>query len=175
MREAEALPHPFEDNGELELDAEFAAEGVARLGPAAAGWRSRIAKSLRKLATALRPLDQWALAHRPTTHVDGWSPALTAAFVSLLDWPDRELPWCLVQGFQVVGRIPPSGVHKQVDADDTTHEELISLLLGESAAEFVDELEADTRVHEHAQRILEVTQEEIDLGLSRPLETRASL
>ena len=81
------------------------------------------------------------------------------------------MPWALVEGFQVVGKIPESGIHRKIDCEDYSNEYLRTELLRTSAT-FVDELEADTRVDENAQEILEVTEEEIALGLARNFETR---
>ena len=100
---------------------------------------------------------------------------LTACWVSLLDLPDRDLPLCLVEGFQVIGRTPPSNIHKKVEYGDIPDADLRAELLGDNATAFVDSLETDLRIHEHAEGILKVTLEEICLGLARPLETRQEL
>ena len=172
---AKRISHPFENESRLELDAQFAVEGLVRMGRNATRWRSRVSATLRKISRALAPLDNWALNKRPTQHVAGWSPVLTACWVSLLDWPDRDLPLCLVEGFQVIGRIPPSNIHKKVEYEDIPDADLRAELLGDNAAAFVDSLETDLRIHEHAEEILKVTLEEIGLGLARPLETRQEL
>ena len=100
---------------------------------------------LRHMVGALKPLDQWALAHRPTHHCPGWSPVLTAAFIHILRWKDRMLPWCLVDGFQVVGKIPPSGIHRDTEEQERTDEELRAELLGTNAIKYVNELEKNCR------------------------------
>ena len=48
-------------------------------------------------------------------------------------------------------------------------------MLGPSAIEYVDQLERNLKPHPHAEAILVATQEEIDLNLARPLETRADV
>ena len=48
-------------------------------------------------------------------------------------------------------------------------------LLGPAATEFIDRLEADRRVPEHAWDVLKARDEEIELGLACPYETRAQL
>ena len=109
----------------------------------------------------------------------------------LLGWRDRDLPWALVAGFTVVGDIDACGVHKPVAQDTarpvdnalaamhgmrlTRHEELRQGLLGEHAVEYIHKLEANRSVHVHAAEILDATQKEIDLGLARPLETKAEV
>ena len=45
-------------------------------------------------------------------------------------------------------------------------------LLGEYAKNFVDELEADTRIHPQSEAILKATLEEIELGLAQPLRSK---
>ena len=124
------------------------------------------------MAKALSPLDRWALNHRPTRHCPGWAPVLTAAFVHLLEWRDRALPMALVEGFQVVGAIPASRIHRPLDTEVRSNEALRSELLGPSAIRYIDSLEADVRIHPHAEDILASIQEEISLGLARPLESR---
>ena len=46
-------------------------------------------------------------------------------------------------------------------------------MLGEAAEKFVDDLEGDRRIHQHADRILAVTKQEMELGLMGPLQDRA--
>ena len=111
-----------------------------------------------------------------------------AAFIHLLGWRGRTLPWALVAGFEVVGDIPPSGVHRPLEPTTigqshqpsdpnahTSHHDLRRQLLGQNAIDYVNQLEAKYAPHEHAEEILEVTQKEIDLGLARPLETREGI
>ena len=144
--------HMFSMPVRLETDTEFAVEACARLGPQAMTWRYEVFKSLRRMATAMRPLDVWALNHRPTRHCAGWAPVLTSGFIHLLRWEDRTLPWCLVEGFQVVGKIPPCGIHRTIDStadakwpwheeEEWTDEKLRSELLVTNAIEFINELE----------------------------------
>ena len=175
LEQALHLPHPYNLDYDLEADASFAVDVCARLGPLAPAWRNKVLASIRRVATSLAPLDRWALNHRPTRHCPGWAPVLTAAFVHLLRWEDRDLPWALVAGFQVVGAIPPSRVHRVLDEDAKDNNELREGLLGQSAMDFVDGLEADQRIHQHADGILEATLGEIDFGLARPLESRAEV
>ena len=175
MEEAMQLPHAYNLDVKLEMDVEFAVEACARLGPDAPAWRGKVFEAIRRLARALAPLDAWALAHRPTRHSQGWSPALTAAFVHLLGWKDRTLPWALVEGFQVVGAIPASGVHRPLEPEHQDDAELRAALLGDNAIAYIDELENDKRVHQHAADILQSIEDEISLNLAHPLQTRAEL
>ena len=178
-----SLRHPFELPAKLEQDVRFAVEACARLGPAAAQWRYRKFGALRKVARAVAPLDEWALAHRPTRHCTGWAPVFTAALIHLLQWRDRDLPWALVEGFQVVGTIPACGIHRPLEEQQqgpaeqqrATDADLRNQLLGESAVAYVDQLESKLQPHELADEILKATLAEIDLNLARPLETRSQI
>ena len=168
MAEALNLEHPFQLHTRVERDVTFAVEACVRLGPQATGWRTTIFNSIRQLARALAPLDHWALSHRPTRHCAGWAPALTAAFIHILQWSDRSLPRALVEGFQVVGRIPTSGIHRQLSQETREDEDLRASLLGDSAIDFIDKLEHQRHPHPHAADILRSIEEEIDLNLARP-------
>ena len=75
-------------------------------GPDMVAWRYQKFKRVRQLARALAPLDAWALAHRPTRHCQGWVPVLTATFIHLLDWKDRDLPMVLVVWLPGCGKDP---------------------------------------------------------------------
>ena len=132
-------------------------------------------KQIRLLSRCLAKLDKHALKHRPSKHVRGWAPVFTAAWISILEWEDRSLPWDLVKGFKVVGRISPSGVMMPIPHEDEPDSACLEKLLGAAAVEFADELEADTRVHPHAREILSATEEEMALGLMHGFETREQL
>ena len=84
MAEALELDHPFQLHAKVEKDVVFAIEACISFGPDATGWRNRVIRSIRQLARAFAPMDEWALSHRPTRHCPGWAPALTAAFIHLL-------------------------------------------------------------------------------------------
>ena len=185
MRIALSLDHPFTLPTHIEIDTAFAVDACARLGPGAASWRYWVFDAIRKLARALAPLDVWALKHRPTRHCDGWAPVLTAAFVHVLGWRDRDLPWALVAGFHIVGDIPPSGIHRPLVQESTPgpgtsrpptgqtrNDELRRELLGDNAVNYINKLESNLKIHENADDILEATAKEIDLGLARRFETR---
>ena len=138
-------------------------------------WRSKVFGAIRAVARAVAKLDKFGLSRRPCKRDAGWRPVFTAVWVSLFRWRDRGLPYCLISGFKVVGRIGASGVHRPIQCEDWTDEDILAELLGPNAKAFVDDLEADTRVHPRAEAILKCTLEEIDLGLSHPLETREQL
>ena len=118
-----------------------------------------------------RRLPPLPVAARHVHHVPGVRPGLTAALVSILDWPDRGLPECLCRGFPIVGSIPPSGIFRP-----TSPEPLPEVaLLGHDAISYVDALESDLRVHPSAAIILEESTKEQDLGLLGSFHSRAFL
>ena len=75
-------------------------------------------------------------------HVPGMKPALIAFMIALLQWLDRDLPRCLVDGFAIVGDVPPSGIFRPVEPDSG---ELLTPLLGNDAEQYVNSLEKDVR------------------------------
>ena len=83
------------------------------------------------------------LAQRPIHHVDGMRPLSCALMASILEWPDRTIPNCLVRGFHVVLDVPASGLYRPVEVKPRPEEPF----LGDPAAKFVDALEADQRIH----------------------------
>ena len=78
----------------------------------------------------------------------------------------------LVEGFQVVGKIPPSGIHRVTEDSEWTGQELRADLLGTNTVEYVDQLEKNLRTDLNAEYILEATIEELELNLARRLDTR---
>ena len=171
VAEAMSLSHPFNASPRLEMDLDFALQNAVRLGPAAATWRSKQMSKLRSIARATAKLDEAFLAIRHCKHVAGMKPVWAAVMIVLLDWPDTWLPWKLIFGFEIAGRIHSSGVLRPVES--TKHGELEREdLLGEAAVKYVDELERDKRTHQSASEILEATEQEIKLGLLGPLRRR---
>ena len=171
---AKLLRHPFADFAKLEHDLHFSVEANARLGPSSAATREPIIEDLRKLQRAVQHLDAFALSLRPVGHVPGIRPVLTAMLIVGLHWPDTELPSSLVHGFQLIGRLAPTGIFRPVSTSSTTDAELRNGFFS-TAAEYVDSLEADNRIHPLSAFIVEETQKEIDLGLTSPLVNRAYL
>eukprot|EP00973_Karenia_brevis_P064238 8926576-Karenia_brevis.AAC.1 len=95
-------------------------------------------KHLAKLFTILRPLDTFAIAQRPVhaTHVSQGQPAVAlAVLITLLQWPDKSLPYDLVRGFQLTGHLPKSGIFRSV-ANESRGDS--SLLLGADSVAYVD-------------------------------------
>ena len=70
------------------------------------------------------------------------------------------------------GNIPPSGIHRETEEHGRTYEELRAELLGTNAIDYVNELERNLQVSEHADDILRVTDASHEFNRVRWLETR---
>eukprot|EP00973_Karenia_brevis_P059072 8225609-Karenia_brevis.AAC.1 len=86
-----------------------------------------------------------------------------------MNWPDLGLPSCLVFGFPIVGDILPTGIFRPILPSERTSKDS---LLGQAAVTYIDDMCSDTRPHRFARQILEVTQQEIEMGLCSPLVDR---
>ena len=164
-----SLQHPFGQSPRLEQDLQFAIQSACQYGLQVARYRDVAFGHLRKLDRALLSLDAHLLASRPVHHVDGFRPAMFAAVISILKWPDRELLMKLVQGFELVGDIPKSHIFRPIPSPPQP----AVPLLGQDAQRYVDGLEKDLRVHPRADVILQETLKEQSLGLAGPFRDRA--
>ena len=65
-----------------------------------------------------------------------------------MKWPDRSLPWDLVQGVELVGTLHSSNIFRHVSNDPSPpgQEALAADFLGKAASDYVDDLESDRRV-----------------------------
>ena len=168
LEAALALPSPYARDVVLEKDLQFAVQQAVQQGLGIQQSRDEAFAAFRMLARALKPIDSFLLEQRHVQHVPGFRPALVAACVSILKWPDRSLPTCLCQGFPLVGPIPPSGIFRP-----TTSGELPEIpLLGVDAASYVDDLEVELRIHPSAILILEESIKEQQIGLLGPFQSR---
>eukprot|EP00971_Amphidinium_carterae_P257133 5105111-Amphidinium_carterae.1 len=92
--------------------------------------------------------------------------------VVLFGWEDTSLPQCLMTGFPLAGEITDTGVYRVIEPRSSmTREDL----LGQSAIDFIAELERYKRIHPEADRIAAETAAEIELGLAGPPRTKAQL
>eukprot|EP00971_Amphidinium_carterae_P324358 6445831-Amphidinium_carterae.1 len=96
-------------------------------------------------------------------------PVMFAFAVAIFSWVDTSLPQCLLAGFPIVGDMEPSRVHRPVQPKDSLSRDQ---LLGISAVRFVNQLEANLRVHPHAAIIADETEKEVQLGLASPARSR---
>ena len=100
--------------------------------------------------------------------MSGMKPMFTTLVFCVLGWPDRTVCSRLVGGFEVVGEIAPSNIFRTIEPKEPPE----TPLLGKSAEVFVDELEADTRIHPQVEAKVEETEKEVQLGLAGPEMTR---
>ena len=88
------------------------------------GWRRGQQTALQEVASALAPLDAWvkAAAHRPLNVIQIAKDFGVVVSCAIIDatreedgsggWPDTELPWCMLMGFPITGKIPSSGLFR---------------------------------------------------------------
>eukprot|EP00973_Karenia_brevis_P091845 12409447-Karenia_brevis.AAC.1 len=175
LNQARGLTHPFDNNATLESDLDFTLEGNARIGPLMHRWRDRQLRRLGRLLKALMPLDEFAISKRPShaIKVSQGQPAVSLAVVIiLLEWPDKSLPWDLVNGFQLTGHLQRSGIFRSVPCETYGSS---SQLLGDDAISYVDALCSVRRPHQHAVHLLEAVAEEQQLGLCSEAHTRSQV
>ena len=139
---ASRLLHPFHHTVRLETDLRFAIDACVHLGLEVGLVRETLFTELRRFSQITAPLDSQLLAARPVHHVPGMKPALIDFMIALLQWPDRDLPRCLVDGFAIVGDVPLSGIFRPVEPDSG---EPLTPLLGNDAEQYVNSLEKDVR------------------------------
>ena len=92
------------------------------------------------LDVALRPLTGWMWSLNPhgtqrkaagDLHV-----ALMAALVEANDWPDTRLPYDLIFGMQIIGRVPDTGVFRPLPLERTLDaDEALAAFLASNTAE----------------------------------------
>ena len=173
LAEAKAMRHPYDLPAKLEADLEFAVKGSAAAGPASAKARGKNLDTLRVIQRALSKLDSWALSKRPSGHVPGFRPVFIAFLLEGMKWPDRSLPWDLVQGVELVGTLHSSNIFRHVSNDPSpVQEALAANFLGKAASDYVDDLESDRRVSPMSAEIWKETMKEVELGLCGEPVTR---
>eukprot|EP00438_Fugacium_kawagutii_P015703 Skav235326 [mRNA] locus=scaffold520:575870:577966:+ [translate_table: standard] len=168
LHAAPHLPSPHARHMFLEKNLQFAVQQAVEEGLGIQHRREQSFQAFRTLARALWPLDQFLLNQRHVHHVRGFRPALVAACVSILRWPDRTLPQCLCEGFPLVGPIPPCGIFRPKPPGPPPDVPL----LGSDAKSYVDRLERDLKIHPSATLILEESLKEQDLGLLGPFHSK---
>ena len=122
-------------------------------------------------------LDEYALSRRHTK-VDCFPvlrPFTVAVVVVALRWPDRGLPMCLVEGFDLADDIEASQLFRPIEERSLGKPVPLrpnEQLFGEDAAQFVDELVADGSLGELTRQIYDLTVEEAQAGLAVSLRDR---
>ena len=133
-----------------------------------------------RLAKILEPFDRELLARRRLTlpKVPGVRQVYMAFCVELMQWSDKGLPQHRPEVFPPAGELQESGVllptlpknpGKGVAPGDS------QVLLGQSAVECVDSLEADHRPPTNAEEIWQAAQDEVQEGTAEPLRTREAM
>ncbi|CAE6920920.1 aspC [Symbiodinium sp. CCMP2592] len=154
------LKSPFDVDGAVDPDLEFAAWALGVWGPLLPAWQDSVRKCLHRLVKAFQPVEDFLMSASPVAGLSTRSPLALAVFTVLLDWPDTSQPLRYLTGFKAVGAIEPTGVFREIP-----HTEHVSQdeFLGEAAMEFIHDL-----VHRvpspDAQAIWDLTKEECDKG-----------
>ena len=75
-------------------------------------------RTLKKVARALREMDDYALTkrHAGVEGAPGIRPVVTAFLVVLLRWPDTELPMALIKGFELTRDVGASGIYRPIES-----------------------------------------------------------
>eukprot|EP00971_Amphidinium_carterae_P203507 4038569-Amphidinium_carterae.1 len=115
---------------------------MSHFGLSITSWRRHQEQALRSLWRAFAPLRKQAQRLRPKTHKWGMCPVMFAAAVVIFRWHDSDLPRCLLHGFDLAGQIQNTGIFRVIEPRATLDRDD---LLGQSAIDFVDELERDHR------------------------------
>jgi len=170
IKRAIELEHPFAVEARMEFDLEFVIEALAETGTDISLLRNKSLKAWRKIVAALSRLDSFARNQKHTIveAFPGLAPMTIAFAIKLLKWPDESLPWCCVNGFPIVGVIPPTGVFRPVDSTAEHPEPSEAELLGDNALAWLRELK-NTPPSRDAQAIFDATMKEVGLGLTSSL------
>jgi len=179
-RQARLLQHPFAADAPLEMDLRFAVDAYIALGPRIN--RARVARMrlLQKVAKALEGLDSFLLLQRHISlpGAPGVRPAYTAFIVILLEWPDKGLPTRLALGFELADDIETSNVLRPIlpkKVGKGPEPGVDEHLMGAGAVTYVDDLERNKVLPEHAQTIWDLTAQEVEAGIARPLVRREEM
>ena len=101
IKRALELPSPYSPGATHEPDVRFAARAMVLWGPHVQRWREEQMKLMDELKEALRPLTEALRRRMPETVkrvAKAKDPAMIAALVILMRWPDRELAAEYVMG-----------------------------------------------------------------------------
>ena len=109
------LVHPYAKTVKLEADLAYAVRCSASLRPDALRISSERFKVLRQLARTCSPADSYLLSLRHTQHVKGMRPLFTSLVEAGLRWPDKGHPSRLISGFEIVNKVPSSGLFRPIE------------------------------------------------------------
>ena len=163
------MSSPFRPGQAVDDDVAFCSRALAILGPHLPHWRRRQERRFRRLARALAPVSmeiEANLTPRIKAVAAGKRPAVIAACVALLRWPDREQAHAYIHGFQVLGDIPSAHVFRQLGTMDDG-DALMEDFWGQDAESAVHELLA-SRPPGQAEEIFRATTAEQEKGWLGP-------
>ena len=172
IRQALKLGSPFEPESSPDEDITFAAEVVGTWGPWAGRWREKQRLHSERVMAALEPLRVALQARMPDTVkrvAKTKNPAMVAACIIALRWPDRQLAMEYVMGHRLVGHQPSSNLFRQINQDAVEDTMLDECFFGSAAATYISDLVA-RKVSPEAQEIEELLEVEFKKGYqSKPL------
>ena len=170
VKQARHLPSPFHPSDWPEPDVSFVVQALGVWQQFLPVYSQRLRRTLKAVEKAVQILNPCLAAVRSTSSnkvAHAKQPAFVATMACLLRWPDRDMARQLVQGFAIVGSLPPSGVFRGIQQADKLP---LADWLGPSAEAEVQRL-IRSRPPLHAPEILAVTQDEILKGFCSPLRT----
>ena len=121
LRQARTLPSPFKPCQIVDDDVAFCSRALAIMGPFLIKWRQSQEKSFKRVANALSAVSaeiQAGLDPKINGVAGHKRPAVLAAVISLLRWPDREQASDFIHGFQMLGEIMSHHVFRQLGLPD---------------------------------------------------------
>lgn len=174
MEQSRLLPTPFAPNGWPEPDVGFLVDALFVRQVYLVAFSRDLRRILQTVSSALSPLESALDSFRCSSSrlvAASKRPGFMALLTSLLRWPDRCQPACLLKGYRIVGDLPSSGVFRPVDPGPATDP---SSWLGPVAAQAVDEL-MRSRPPRYAEDIFKVTCEEQERNFCGAFLTRAQM
>ena len=138
-------------------------------------FRTKALQRLRELEQACQPLDEFAIALmdlRISDVAKGTRPALLAALIHAMGWPDWSLPDCFVEGFKITGIIPASNLFRRVPSQAGLQE---ADLLGPEADKWNEAIASDSRPNMTDSIIFDSTELERNKGYIEGYYTKRDL
>ncbi len=172
--EALKMPSPFLPMSWPEPDLQFVVEMLVAWQEFLPRFLDQCHQVFCSVIKAIAPLETWVGQHRSSTArlvASSKQPVAAATMVALLRWPDRDLAGHLLQGFPIVGTLPPTGLFRPLHPSD---EEDPQAWLGDSAVSAVDELMC-RRPPAFAEDIVQITIDEHKKGFCSDFLTRGQL
>ena len=175
--QAGALATPFDQNLLQDVDILFAAEALARWGPAIAQWRSEQLESMDRVKHAIEPLATALRAKMPATVqkvAKLKDPAMIALLCVVLRWPDRRLPLEYVVGHRLVGHLQTTGLFRDINLGEMDEAKLNKDFFGQGSIDFISSIMRRGPT-EDSQRIEELMRQETEKGYQSALLTKGDM